>query len=93
MQITAPEVAEKLDEVIMKLNKCCTGEMQFTIILDDSAGNSFIENPFAPKEDSKLTTTLYTRTKEQDEKLGIYMPEDSRKPEEEEPEEGRNYLL
>ena len=71
LQITAPELAAKIDEVVDKLKKCRAGEMQFTFVLDDSGGNSFIENPSAPQGDPNLITTHYTRSKEQDEKLGI----------------------
>ena len=44
---------------------------QFTIILDDPAGNSFIENPHAPKSDPHLTCERYNRTSAQDKALGL----------------------
>ncbi|MPC09326.1 Zinc finger protein ZPR1 [Portunus trituberculatus] len=39
--------------------------------IDDPTGNSFLENPKAPKEDPQLKRTVYKRTKEQNEILGI----------------------
>lgn len=74
-RIMQPEIAEKIDEVIATLTKYRSGEMPFTLILDDTSGNSFIENPFAPDEDPALTMEHFVRTKQQDEKLGIMTPE------------------
>ncbi|KAL7253728.1 hypothetical protein ACSBR1_008138 [Camellia fascicularis] len=41
-----PQSAEAIDWFLPKLRACAKGESSFTIILDDPAGNSFIENPF-----------------------------------------------
>uniref|UniRef100_A0A7S3DST4 Zinc finger ZPR1-type domain-containing protein n=1 Tax=Entomoneis paludosa TaxID=265537 RepID=A0A7S3DST4_9STRA len=43
----------------------------FTIILDDPAGNSFIENPLAPHSDPLLKSQHYFRTPTQDMALGL----------------------
>ncbi|KAL7536326.1 hypothetical protein ACHAXR_007077 [Thalassiosira sp. AJA248-18] len=53
-------------------NKCTP----FTIIIDDPAGNSFIENPQAPNPDPNLTHDKYNRTPTQDISLGL-QPGDS----------------
>ena len=45
--------------------------MNFTLILDDVSGNSFIENPHAPKDDPCMTFVQYTRSTEQDASLGL----------------------
>ena len=45
--------------------------MNFTLILDDVSGNSFIENPHAPKEDPCMTFVQYMRSTEQDASLGL----------------------
>ncbi|XP_057436587.1 uncharacterized protein LOC130729000 [Lotus japonicus] len=66
----APETAEALDQFLAKLRACATGESSFTFIVDDPAGNSFIENPFAPASDPSLTTKFYERTPEQQTLLG-----------------------
>ncbi|EPS68843.1 hypothetical protein M569_05925, partial [Genlisea aurea] len=38
--------AEAIDAFLIKLRACAAGEMHFTLILDDPAGNSFIENTY-----------------------------------------------
>ncbi|OVA05104.1 zinc finger protein [Macleaya cordata] len=66
-----PETAEALDRFLMKLKSCAIGDVSFTLILDDPAGNSFIENPFAPSMDPSLTIKFYERTPEQQASLGF----------------------
>ena len=58
-------------EFIEKLRQLKEGNKPFTLILDDPASNCFIYNPFAPENDPKLEITVYERTWEQDEELGI----------------------
>ncbi|XP_057300866.1 zinc finger protein ZPR1-like [Hydractinia symbiolongicarpus] len=70
-KIMHPDVAEKIDKIIEKLEKYKTGEFPFTFILEDTSGNSFIENPCAPLQDPNLLIEYFERTKEQDEKLGL----------------------
>jgi zinc finger protein len=43
----------------------------FQIILDDPSGNSFVENPVAPKTDPQLQSKKYYRTPKQDMSLGL----------------------
>ncbi|THG15365.1 hypothetical protein TEA_009458 [Camellia sinensis var. sinensis] len=43
-----PQSAEAINRFLPKLRACAKGESSFTIILDDPAGNSFIENPREP---------------------------------------------
>ena len=40
-------------------------------IIDDPSGDSFVENPDAPKKDPSLVVSFYTRTPEQCEMLGM----------------------
>ena len=40
------------------------GKKQFTMILDDPMDNSFIQNPFHPKDDPNVIVELYKRTYE-----------------------------
>lgn len=40
-----PQTAEVIDQFLLKLKACASGDSPFTFILDDPAGNSFIENP------------------------------------------------
>ncbi|GLJ13765.1 hypothetical protein SUGI_0219710 [Cryptomeria japonica] len=66
-----PKTAEALDHFLVNLNLCATGKKPFTFIVDDPAGNSFIENPFAPSPDPLLSVNFYNRTSEQQEALGF----------------------
>lgn len=70
-RIMEPEIAQKIDEFIGSLNKYKEGEVPFTMILEDSSGNSFIENLHAPSQDPAMKIENFTRTQEQNEKLGI----------------------
>ncbi|KAL9246774.1 hypothetical protein vseg_020267 [Gypsophila vaccaria] len=65
-----PIMAEALDQFLVKLRACATGNSSFTFIVDDPAGNSFIENPHAPAPDPSLSLKFYERTSEQQEALG-----------------------
>ncbi|KAK3522018.1 hypothetical protein QTP70_021385 [Hemibagrus guttatus] len=62
---TDPEVADKIDQFIQRLQKLKDVAEEFTLIINDPSGNSFIENPFAPQKDQALTVSYYKRTPEQ----------------------------
>ncbi|XP_056130095.1 zinc finger protein ZPR1 [Lampris incognitus] len=79
---TTPEVAKKLDDFIEKLKKLKEVEDEFTLIIEDPSGNSFVENPVAPQADEALTVTRFQRTIHQDAQLGLRPDDDL---EEEEP--------
>lgn len=66
-----PEVAEKIDEFIQKLKKLKEVEEEFTLVIEDPSGNSFVENPVAPQKDPALTVTRFKRTVQQDIQLGL----------------------
>lgn len=69
-----PELADKVAEVITQLAALASGDeekMPFKIVVDDPAGNSFVENPNAPRRDPHLVATFYTRTPEQNAALGF----------------------
>lgn len=58
---------------IDKLESYAKGEvLPFSLILDDPAGNSYVENPNAPKEDENLTTVHYARSLPQNHSVIIY---------------------
>ncbi|ERN20325.1 zinc finger protein ZPR1 isoform X1 [Amborella trichopoda] len=82
-----PETAEALDRFLIKLKSCAEGNVPFTFILDDPAGNSFIENLFAPSSDPALTVKFYDRTPEQQASLG-FLAESTAGEEESEPHGG-----
>merc|ERR1712142_1241122 len=91
-RIMQPEIAEKIDEVIGQLTKYRSGEVPFTVVLEDITGNSFIENPFAPQVDPAITIERFTRTKEQDEQLGMTAPEEDEAEKKKEEEELLNQV-
>ncbi|KAH7839253.1 hypothetical protein Vadar_001811 [Vaccinium darrowii] len=65
-----PQTAEAIEHFLVKLKAYAKGESPFALILDDPAGNSFIENPLAPSPDPSLTIKFYERTPEQQAVLG-----------------------
>ncbi|XP_060556173.1 zinc finger protein ZPR1-like [Ruditapes philippinarum] len=82
-KIQHPDVAEQIDKFVEKLNELKTLKSPFHLVLDDPSGNSFIENPFAPKSDPETKVIHYKRTKEQNEVLGLQEEEETvEKPEE-----------
>ena len=44
---------------------------KFTLVLDDPLSNCFIYNPSAPESDPQIEVTVYERTDEQNEDLGL----------------------
>ncbi|KAG9348607.1 hypothetical protein JZ751_002345 [Albula glossodonta] len=82
---TAPDVAEKIDEFIEKLKKLKEVEHEFTLVIDDPSGNSFVENPYAPQKDEALSVVHYKRTAQQDAQLGIKADEDAQEEEDGKP--------
>ncbi|CAB1316604.1 unnamed protein product [Coregonus sp. 'balchen'] len=62
---------EKLKLFGEKIDKIMAGEMDVHIVLDDPAGNSYLQNVYAPDPDPEMTTEKYTRTFEQNEDLGL----------------------
>jgi len=86
-----PDVAEKVQAFIDKLRALvapladkeddaaaavAADPFPFVFVLDDPAGNSFIENPLAPAADPSLDVAHYKRTKEQNEELCLNDTED-----------------
>lgn len=73
---TDPEVAEKIDQFIQKLKKLKEVEDEFTLVIEDPSGNSFVENPVAPQRDEALTVAHFKRTVQQEKQLGIRADDD-----------------
>ncbi|XP_041639860.1 zinc finger protein ZPR1 [Cheilinus undulatus] len=73
---TDPDVADRIDEFIQKLKKLKDVEEEFTLVIEDPSGNSFVENPVAPQKDEALTVTRFKRTAQQDVQLGIRADDD-----------------
>ena len=57
LQIVDPEVAEKIDAFIVRLQGCLNGTTPFTFVLSDPTGNSHIENTYAPNPDPGALST------------------------------------
>lgn len=66
-----PDTALRIENFIDEIERLLTPGQHFTLIIDDPTGNSFLENPKAPKSDPQLKRTVYKRTKEQNAILGI----------------------
>ncbi|KAK4298271.1 hypothetical protein Pmani_029378 [Petrolisthes manimaculis] len=60
-----------LDTLLHNLDKVIMGERLVSLTLDDPAGNSYVQNLYAPDPDPNLTTDEYTRTEEQNDDLGL----------------------
>ncbi|XP_017264067.1 zinc finger protein ZPR1 [Kryptolebias marmoratus] len=71
-----PVVADRIQEFIQKLKKLKDLENEFTLLIEDPSGNSFVENPLAPQKDEALTVTRFKRTVEQDKQLGLRADDD-----------------
>jgi len=71
-----PEGAKQIDDYVLKVREVLKLVEPFTVVLDDPSGNSFIENPSAPGPDPGRSYDQYTRTKEQDQLLGMYTEEE-----------------
>nr|CAB3268061.1 zinc finger protein ZPR1 [Phallusia mammillata] len=65
-----PEDSEKIENFIEKLNTLLKNP-SFTLVIDDPAGNSFVENVNAPSDDPNLKLEFYKRTLEQNKMLGL----------------------
>jgi len=70
-RIQYPDTAAKLDEFLQKLSELNKLKKEFTLVLDDPSGNSYIENVHAPMSDPCMKTVHYVRTHQQDVDLGL----------------------
>ncbi|KAH6562354.1 hypothetical protein BASA62_009198 [Batrachochytrium salamandrivorans] len=75
-KISDPDTYSKILAVITTMNTYIGFTAGFTMTLDDPSGNSYIENPEAPKPDAHLQTTHYKRTREQIEAMGYNYEEE-----------------
>ncbi|KAG0359541.1 hypothetical protein BGX24_005747, partial [Mortierella sp. AD032] len=68
----------QIKHTIEQLQDCIDGKTPFTVILDDPAGNSYIESLDAPNLDAKLDLSVYLRTRAQEpeEVVPVSMPKD-----------------
>ncbi|KAK7495203.1 hypothetical protein BaRGS_00013613 [Batillaria attramentaria] len=67
-----PVMKQKLDTFCQKLDQIQAGELtDIHLVLDDPAGNSYIQSLTAPDPDPQLTVEDYERSFEQNEDLGL----------------------
>lgn len=62
---------EKLQEFGIKIDQILEGQMKAHLVLDDPAGNSYLQNVYAPEEDPEMHVEKYERSFEQNEDLGL----------------------
>jgi zinc finger protein len=68
----SPADADSVEAFCARLAAVRRGEaFPFTLVLDDPSGNSFVENPHAPRKDPRMRVRQYVRTPEQDQALGL----------------------
>jgi len=77
-RIMDPDNADKIDTFVGRIHDLVGLNQEFTVIIDDHSGNSFIENPLAPAADPATKVTYYHRTKEQDHDLCLYTEDEVR---------------
>lgn len=66
------EKANKIEIFCQEVQKIISGErLGDHFILDDPAGNSYLQNVYAPDPDPEMTVEQYERTYEQNEDLGL----------------------
>ncbi|XP_006833912.1 PREDICTED: zinc finger protein ZPR1 [Chrysochloris asiatica] len=68
---SSPGQAEKLQEFSNKLDQIIKGNMKAHFVMDDPAGNSYLQNVYAPEDDPEMKVERYKRTFDQNEELGL----------------------
>ncbi|KAJ1528389.1 hypothetical protein ONE63_006804 [Megalurothrips usitatus] len=66
-----PENVKKLQEFHKKFDSILQGHEPVTLVLDDPAGNSYVQSFTAPEPDPALIITHYERSFDQNEELGL----------------------
>ncbi|XP_053126260.1 zinc finger protein ZPR1 [Hemicordylus capensis] len=68
---STPDRAEQLHAFGRKLQQIVDGELRVHLVLDDPAGNSYLQNVYAPEDDPEMRVEHYERLFEQNEELGL----------------------
>ncbi|XP_032141341.1 zinc finger protein ZPR1 isoform X3 [Sapajus apella] len=68
---SSPGQMEKLQEFSQKMDQIIEGNMKAHFIMDDPAGNSYLQNVYAPEDDPEMKVERYKRTFDQNEELGL----------------------
>lgn len=73
-----PEIGIRVADIIAKLTLMAMGDaLPFNFIVNDIAGNSFVENPYAPKNDPNMTVSHFKRSAAEDISLGLEPEKDA----------------
>lgn len=67
-----PETAADIDIFVAKFRNLKLLDDPFTIIFEDITGECHVENPNAPLKDADCRVSWFTRSDEQNRRLGIY---------------------
>lgn len=71
-----PETAAAIDAFLSKLDSCTASRRAFTFVVDDPAGNSYLESPDGDVQaDAALKVRYYERSREQAEAVGLSVPD------------------
>ncbi|KZZ86580.1 zinc finger protein ZPR1 [Ascosphaera apis ARSEF 7405] len=62
---------ELWDKFFAKLDSAISGQLKFTLVLEDPLANSYIQDIFEPAPDPRLKIEEYERTDEEEEELGL----------------------
>lgn len=60
-----------VEKLLDGLEEVIEGKRQVTFIMDDPAGNNYLQNLYAPDDDPQLTVEEYERSHQQNEDLGL----------------------
>lgn len=66
-----PDIASRMENFISQLDQILQGNKKVTLILDDPAGNSYVQSLSDNGTDDRLKIIKYTRSFDQNEELGI----------------------
>ncbi|EFN83895.1 zinc finger protein ZPR1 [Harpegnathos saltator] len=66
-----PETVKRMDIFIVQLEQVLNGQKKITLILNDPAGNSYVQSLSDDGPDDRLKITKYDRSFEQNEELGL----------------------
>ncbi len=66
----APQQASALDDFLANLDSCIAADRDFTLVLDDPAGNSYVERP-EESDAAELREERYERSAAQAESIGL----------------------
>jgi len=66
-----PDIVKRMKAFIAQLDEVLNGQKKVTLVLDDPAGNSYVQSLSDDGSDDRLKITKYDRSFEQNEELGF----------------------